>query len=460
MWAGGWRPAGGSMPDLQNTPPGVSIITLGCKVNQQESEALLGGLTGLGFVQAPSHAPARLCVINTCTVTAKAAMQSRQAIRRAIRENPDAVIIATGCHAQSDPRELADIKGLDHIVANSDKHRLPGIAAAAVAAGKTPTPVIVHRDIRAISDVCGMGASVPAVASRTRPFIKIQDGCDQFCTYCIVPYTRGPSRSLSEAAVIRAVQGLPADKTAEIVLTGIHLGRYGLDLQPAASLLGLLRRLKDLGTIGRVRLSSIEPHEWTDALIAFAAQSQWVCRHFHLPLQSGDPGILKRMNRPYSPAFFVSLAHKILKAMPDAAIGVDVMAGFPGETEACFLETRRLLEALPIAYLHVFPFSPRPGTPAAGFPGRVKDGDVKTRANDLLRLGKAKKAAFYAKMTGREMTVLLERQRDGATGMLTGLTSNYIRVVAPGGDSLKGRLAACRLTGPSGPNAMRGEFPP
>jgi threonylcarbamoyladenosine tRNA methylthiotransferase MtaB len=428
------------MPDYRT----VHVTTLGCKVNQYESESVLAELQGLGWEIVDESKPADVCIINTCTVTQKASMQSRQAIRRAIRENPGAIIVATGCYAQSEPMELKKIQGLDYIIANSDKHQIAQIVTDTkknirAAAG----PVMLHHDIRL--NQCFHTIGAPVFASRTRPFIKIQDGCDNFCSYCIVPYTRGPSRSLPMDAVIDEILNLPSDKTHEIVLTGIHLGRYGLDFSPPSSLLLLLKQIQGTNRVGRIRLSSIESVEFTDELLEFAATSGQICPHFHIPLQSGDPDILKKMNRPYHPESFSDLTRKIHTAIGDVSIGVDVMVGFPGETDAAFHNTFQLIEKLPITYVHAFPFSPRPGTPASSLPGQVDHDVIKERRNKLIALGVKKKNAFYHQVIGKTLEVMVENKRDNATGLLTGVSGNYVRVLIDGGDQLKNRLVPCRI---------------
>lgn len=428
------------MPDYRT----VHVTTLGCKVNQYESESLRAELQGLEWEMADESKPADLCIVNTCTVTQKASMQSRQAIRRAIRENPGAIIVATGCYAQSEPVELEKIQGIDYIIANSDKHLIARIVTDAKKNTRTTDgPVMLHHDIRL--ERCLHNTPAPIFGNRTRPFIKIQDGCDNFCTYCIVPYTRGPSRSLPMDAVIDEILNLPPDKTHEIVLTGIHLGRYGLDFSPPGSLLALLKQMQETNRIGRIRLSSIESVEFTDELLQFAATSGQICHHFHIPLQSGDPDILRKMNRPYQPESFAELVRKIHTAISDVSIGVDVMVGFPGETDAAFNNTFQLIEKLPITYVHAFPFSPRPGTPASRFPGQVDNATIKKRRNRLLTLGMKKKTAFYHQIIGKTLVVMVENKRDNATGLLTGVSGNYVRVLIDGGDQLKNRLVPCHM---------------
>ncbi len=431
----------------------VNVITLGCKVNQFESEAIAMALETVRL--ASTDATAGICLINTCTVTQKASMQSRQAIRKTIREHPDDIIVATGCYAQSEPEALKKIAGLDYIISNADKHRIIEILAAARPLQKNPTPVMLHHDIRREKYL--HPTLMPVMENRTRPFIKIQDGCDHFCTYCIVPYTRGPSRSTPPAEVLKMIRSLPLQKRQEIVLTGIHLGKYGLDLTPETSLKNLLQQIHHAAVVNRVRLSSVEPLELTDDLLDFADASGLICPHFHIPLQSGDDGILKAMHRPYDTKYVETLVQKIHTRFPDAAIGVDILAGFPGETETAFTNTFRLLAGLPITYLHVFPFSPRPGTPAFHFPHPVAADTVKKRRNTLLNLSRQKKTAFYTKMTGRILDVLIENRRDLNTGKLSGVSANYVRVLADGDDRLKNTLVPCRITGILRQDAVSGE---
>jgi threonylcarbamoyladenosine tRNA methylthiotransferase MtaB len=418
------------------------IITLGCKVNQAESEAIAGRLSGPDWQPADSPEEADLCLINTCTVTRKAAMQSRQAVRQAIHASPRACVAVTGCYAETDPQALLSIKGLDCIVHQAGKSSLPEIIrACGIAKCHRPT----------ILSTAGEASRPPAVWSsgaptgRTRPFLKIQDGCDSFCTYCIVPYARGRSRSASLQAVLAGLEHLAAQGFHEVVLTGIHIGFYGRDLDPHSSLLELLQRIAALKAPMRVRLSSIEPIELTDAILALAAGSDRFCRHWHIPLQSGDSDILKRMGRPYSPEVFSTLVRKIRRLMPDAAIGADVLAGFPGETEAAFENTFQLIQALPLSYLHVFPFSARPGTAAYAFPDHVPAEKIKQRCTRLRQLGSRKRLAFHRSFVGQHVRVLTESRRNPKTGLLKGVSSNYLPVLFEGADELMNRMVAIRI---------------
>lgn len=437
------------MDRKKTDPPRLSVVTLGCRVNQYESESLLSQLKACGWTG--NTGPVDVCIINTCAVTRKAAFQSRQAIRRAIRRHPESVIIATGCYAQSEPHTLQGIEGLDYIIGNGSKASIPQILSES--SGK---PVCRPRSIMAgfgeLKIPGGTGYTVSG--SRSRPLIKVQDGCDAFCTYCIVPHTRGPSRSLAPDQVIAEINSLAGQGAVEVVLSGIHLGKYGHDLNPSTSLFHLLQQIHRQSRIPRIRLSSIEPGELTPDLIDLIAASGRICRHLHIPLQSGDARILKKMNRPYSPAQFSRLVRRIRRLLPDAAIGADVMVGFPGESDAAFGNTYALIHDLPVTYLHVFPFSPRPDTPASRYPDPVPARVIRERKRLLARLGAEKKAGFYKSMTGKKIEVVIENRRDPDTGLLKSVSSNYLQVLVDGHDRLKNRLITCRTEHITGSGAL------
>ena len=410
-----------------------SIKTLGCKVNQFESETLEQTLIDLGCRSTNMEQGADICIVNTCTVTQKASMQSRQAIRQAIRSNPGARIVVTGCYAQTEPEAIQRIAGVHDIVGHADKFQIPDILS------RTDSHRLnTEGTDRRLSSSIFHPLSFP---SRTRPFLKIQDGCNAFCTYCIVPHARGRSRSMPMETVLQSMRRLTADGVHEVVLTGIHLGHYGLDLVPNTSLTELLTAIETQESMERIRISSIEPAEISDALIDRIAGSSVFCKHFHIPLQSGDNTVLQRMNRPYTRELFHQLVCQIHDRMPDAAIGADVLVGFPGESEAAFAQTVSLIESLPITYLHVFPFSPRKGTPAYGFADQIPHDIVKTRCDMLRTLGRAKRKSFYQRHIGKAVDILIEGTRDKATGHLKGLTSNYIPVLVEGQDSLRNTIA-------------------
>jgi len=414
----------------------VSFATLGCKTNQFESAAMRESLERAGYRVVPFAAGAELVVVNTCTVTAATDSQSRNLVRRARRLNPSCRVVVTGCYAQVDPQALADLPGVSLVIGNEEKHSLPEFLATSDAQLR-----VAVADIRTETS-----AHIPVLSSfteRSRAFVQIQNGCDACCSYCIIPHARGPSRSASPDQVLYQLRQLAAREVAEIVLTGIHVGAYGLDLQPRSGLLELLRRIEGETPVGRLRLGSIEPTEIDDALLTHLATSQIICPHLHIPLQAGDDAVLSRMRRPYGREEFRALIERVATLMPEAAIGLDVIAGFPGETEAEFANTMRLLKELPVSHLHVFPYSKRPGTAAAAMSGHLP-GDVKKgRAEGLRRLGAAKLAEFAARFVGRELEVVAEG--GGKSGRLKGLTRNYLEVRFEGGLELVGRCARVRV---------------
>ena len=431
-----------------------TITTLGCKVNQYESEQVAKGLVAAGFNYLDATLPvednpADLCIINTCTVTRKASMQSRQAVRQAVRNHPGAVVIVTGCYAQTEPEAIRKIEGVHHIIPQGEKDCIPALAASLL----NSTPATGGNGLSHDLESTPFSLNAPRVAgtNKTRPFLKIQDGCNAFCAYCIVPYARGSSRSMPVKDVLEQLNIYKKGGYREVVLTGIHLGRYGRDLLPPATLLDLLQQARNQQSIDRLRLSSIEPLELTQAIIPLAAEPAGaeveICRHFHIPLQSGDNAILQKMNRPYRRETFQDLVSDIKKAVPDAGIGCDVLIGFPGETDEAFANTRQLIEELPLTYLHVFPFSPREGTPASRFPGQVSQQVIKERCRQIRELGQSKRTAFLTGQAGCSATVLVENRRDRRTGRLKGITSNYITVLLEGNDALMNTFKEVRLMG-------------
>jgi len=413
-------------------PQTFSITTLGCKVNQSESDAIARQLQEAGLTPAGKGHTADLCIVNTCTVTGKASMQSRQSVRQAVRGNPGGRVIVTGCYAQTAPEKIAGISGVDAVIGQHRKHCVADLALGRTCERSTES----HRALEAL----------PAVQSgRGRPFLKIQDGCESFCTYCIVPYTRGPSRSVPPQAVLDSLRQIHANGYAEAVLTGIHLGLYGRDLTPDTDLAALLERIGRESAIHRVRLSSIEPGELSGEILRQAAgsgRSGRICPHFHIPLQSGDPEILRRMGRPYTPSFFTDLVAEIRSALPDAAIGSDVLVGFPGESEAAFQNTLETVAGAPLTYLHVFPFSPRKGTPAYRFSNRVAASEIKDRCRRLREIGVQKKFEFYRRFIAKPLEVVLETKV--GDDLWLGTSENYIPVQVQAKDGAPGRAVMVR----------------
>jgi len=413
------------------------IVTLGCKVNQYESAYLKEALLRGGWEQASKGEAADASVVNTCIVTQRASYQSRQAIRKAVRENPSGISVAVGCYAQAFSDELSGIEGLDLILGNTTKGRLPEILASLE---KQSLPRLVLEDFSEAMPFEFL--PVKGAAGRTRAFLKIQEGCESFCSYCIVPFARGPLRSLDPDKVLLMLKELCEAGYKEVVLTGIHLGKYGVDLGDGTNLMHLLVGIGKERLPLRIRLSSLEPNEIHQELIELVASEDWLCRHFHIPLQSGDNGILRAMNRHYSSAGFARLVEQIHTKTPLAAIGVDVMAGFPGEDQQAYLNTYDVIRDLPISYLHVFPYSPRKGTAASRLRGQVPQKEVKERAAALRALGQEKRKAFYRSCLGRTFVVLAEGWECEMRRTIKGLSDNYLKIIFPSPELIKNEVVA------------------
>lgn len=405
--------------------PYFRIITFGCKVNQCDSAGLAQGLTAQGWQAAPLGVAPDLILINTCTVTGRSDQQARQAIRRLAREYPEAPLWVTGCYAQRAPAEVAVLPGVQAVLGNREKAGLAELWA------ETPGTASPRLCVGAYSSgEHFQPCPVQPLVGHTRIWLKVQDGCSHHCSYCIVPQVRGPGRSLEPPAVDAALKEAAALGYQEVVLTGVDLGQYGHDLSPAGSLTSLVRRLKDQVRPFRVRFSSLEPQGITPVLLEECATWQEFCPHFHLPLQSGAAPVLAAMGRPYRPLDFKDLVREIKRYFPDAALGLDILAGFPTERADDFEATLSLVESLPVAYLHVFPFSPRPGTAAAQLP-RLAVKEIQARARIMRQLGQLKKLEFQQSQLGKMREVLVEGPALQG-GWLKGLSDNYLRVIFPG----------------------------
>ena len=404
----------------------VAFSTIGCKLNQFETMGIRGFFEERGYQIVPFPSPADIYVVNTCTVTGKSDYRSRQAIRKALRTNPASFVVVTGCYAQLNPQEIARIKGVDLILGNDEKFFF---SKYFIEPKKLSSPAILTSDLA--SKTSFTTYSLKAFPGYTRAFVKIQDGCNASCSYCAVRGARGINRSENPEIIISQISQLVAAGHKEVVLTGIHLGTYGLDLGREISLAGLLKRLRDISDLRKVRLSSVEPREFTPELIEEIADNPKVCRHLHIPLQSGDPDILRRMNRDYDPSYYYDLVTRLKSLMPDLAIGADVIVGFPGEEEQHFRNAYQFIQELPITYLHVFSYSKRKGTPAASFPQQVPTEIKRERSLELRRLGRQKNLAFKKGFLGKTVEVLVENTRDKETGLLKGITDNYIKVLLP-----------------------------
>jgi threonylcarbamoyladenosine tRNA methylthiotransferase MtaB len=397
-------------------------------------------LVHAGWFQAADGEKADAVIINTCIVTQKAAHQSRQEVRKAVRENPCGLIAAVGCYAQVYSDELLDIQGVRLIADNGSKGKISKMLLS-MENSEQRLVVLNGFDSEMTFDFCPIGR----YHGRSRAYLKIQDGCESFCSYCIVAFARGPYRSLASEKVLSMIENLSRKGHREIVLTGIHLGKYGVDLNGNMNLNKLLLDIGKEGFPARIRLSSIEPNEIDQELIEMLASSKWLCPHFHIPLQSGDDRTLRRMNRHYTPKEFAQLIKNIHASIPYAAIGIDIMSGFPGEDPAAHQNTCSLIRNLPISYLHVFPFSPRKGTAAFNSVGRNDPRIIKKRAAELRAIGKDKKAAFYESCLGKEFPVLAEGWSSENEGMMKGTSDNYLPVLFSSSKDLKGRIVPARI---------------
>lgn len=413
----------------------AAYFTLGCKLNFSETSTVARMLEEHGVCTVTEGERADICLINTCTVTETANSKCRQQIRKMVRENPQAVVIVTGCYAQLSPKEVAGIEGVDLIVGSNEKGEILQFLADRLQwncslqeGGDVETHVTERvKDIRSFVPSCSRG-------ERTRYWLKVQDGCDYFCTYCAIPFARGNSRNPTIASLVAQARQAAAEGGHEIVLTGVNIGDFGKSTNE--NFLDLVKALDEVEGIKRYRISSLEPDLLSDELIEYCAHSRAFMPHFHVPLQSGSDTVLRLMHRHYDTQLFREKILHIKSAMPDAFIGVDVMVGCRGETAECFDETYRFLDSLPVTQLHVFPYSERPGTAALKIPLKVSDKEKKERSKLLLELSDRKTEQFYAIYNNKVREVLFESSSDGR--VVHGFTDNYIRVglrVAEGEDA-------------------------
>ena len=406
----------------------AAYFTLGCKLNFSETSTFGKMLQELGVRTAEKGERADICLINTCSVTEVADHKCRQAIHRLVRQHPGAFVVVTGCYAQLKPEEVVKIEGVDLVLGSNEKASLVEYLSNAWSGGighKGGYFTQKTKDITSFAPSCSRG-------NRTRFFLKVQDGCDYFCTYCTIPYARGFSRNPTIASLVRQAEQAVADGGREIVLTGVNIGDFGKTT--GEKFTDLVRALDEVDGISRYRISSLEPDLLSDDLIDYCAHSRAFMPHFHIPLQSGSNEVLKLMHRHYDRELFADKIARIKEAMPDAFIGVDVMVGCRGETQECFEQTFELLQSLPVTQLHVFPYSERPGTAALKIPFVVDEKEKKLRSKRLLELSERKTLDFYASYIGSEAEVLFEKAPRGRS--MHGFTRNYIRVELPVSDSL------------------------
>jgi threonylcarbamoyladenosine tRNA methylthiotransferase MtaB len=404
----------------------AAYYTLGCKLNFSETSTFGKMLQELGVHTAQKNEHADLVIVNTCSVTEVADRKCRQAIHRLVRQHPGAFVVVTGCYAQLEADEVAQIEGVSLVLGSNEKATLVQFLseqwASSAQSGQEAVPTFTSKtkDIKTFAPSCSRG-------NRTRYFLKVQDGCDYFCTYCTIPYARGFSRSPSIASLVEQAETAAAEGGKEIVLTGVNIGDFGKTT--GEKFIDLVRALDSVEPIRRYRISSLEPDLLSDELIAFCAQSRAFMPHFHIPLQSGSDTVLKLMHRHYDRQLFAGKIMRIKQLMPEAFIGVDVMVGCRGETPACFEETCSFLESLPVTQLHVFPYSERPGTAALKIPYVVPEKEKKLRSKRLLEMSDDKIRSFYAAHIRQEAEVLFEKATRGRA--MHGFTRNYIRVELP-----------------------------
>lgn len=447
----------------------VAFYTLGCKVNQYDTEAVSELFSQRGFEIVDFSELADVYIINTCTVTNMGDRKSRQIVRRASRQNPDAVIVVMGCYAQVSPEEVAEIEGVDLVIGTSERRRIVDLVEEFIS---TRQRLSFVKDVFTSTEFEDL--PVTQFSGRTRATIKIQEGCNEFCTYCKIPYARGRSRSRSPESVIAEARRLEEAGFQEMVLTGIHLGAYGRDLEPKIELADLLECLCRETSIPRLRISSIDPHEITERFIEILVDNPNICRHLHVPLQGGHDEILKSMRRRYTLREYRAVIERVRAVLPEIAITTDIIVGFPGETEEQFVHSLEFVEEMEFSRLHVFRYSKRAGTPAAKLPNQVPAAVKQERSRRMMELGARLSLEFHRRFLGRTMQVLLEQTVDpevvkgadlrtgldqtGPKTLWEGLTDNYIRVVTAGDGDLSGRLILLSLTGASS-ELMIGQMP-
>lgn len=418
--------------------PTVAITTLGCKLNQFESEAVLEQFRAAGYAASEDATRADVCVVNTCAVTAAAERKARHLLRSQRRKNPNALVLAVGCMAERAAAELAAIDGVHGVLGNREKEHIldflrPATRKPAIFVGETADAARFEET-----------SAVRGLTGRTRGFLKVQDGCSQHCTYCIIPQLRGRGRSLPIASAVRQAREIAANGISEIVITGVALGTYGADLGLDDGLSQLAAALEHVPERTRIRFGSVEPWAVTERLLRTIADSSVICPHLHLPLQSGEDGVLRRMNRRYTADQSRRIFDFAAELRDDWGFGSDIIAGFPGETDASFAATRQLLDASPLGYLHVFPFSARPGTAATRLPDTVPEAVRRERAAELRKLDEQLRLRFRTRMLGTRQRVLFERRLTG--GYIAGHAANYLDVFAPAAGEYVGTMRNVLVT--------------
>lgn len=424
---------------MTDTAKRLAVATLGCKVNQYDTDAVVTQFLEAGYTLVDFREPADVYLINTCTVTNLGDRKSRQMIRRAHRSNPGAKVVVMGCLAQTTPEEVAELEGVALVVGTDGRHRILE-ELERLDEGEQRTLVDDIFQVTEFEDLPALGFT-----GRTRAALKIQDGCNQFCTYCRVPFARGRSRSRARESVLQQVEQLVAQGYKEIVLTGIHLGLYGADFDPPLNLAQISREVADFPGLLRLRISSVDPHEITSELIELLESHPVVCRHVHIPLQSGSDSVLERMRRNYTSGDFRLIVEELRRRIPEIAITTDIMVGFPGETEEDFQRTLELTREVAFSKIHVFQYSPRAGTRAARFPDQIPAELKESRSQRLIELGDTLSAQFHSSFVGKTVEVLVEQM---VGERVWGHTDNYLKVVfsVPSGVDLVGQIVPVKIT--------------
>lgn len=417
----------------------AAFYTLGCKVNQYETEAVIDIFLDNGYQIVDFSEAADVYIVNSCTVTNEAARKTRQIARRAKRRSPDSLVAIVGCYTQAFPDEVSQIEEIDFVMGSNNKAEILNKAEEMLAGKEVKTELKEYKELRDYEEL-----NLKRLSNTTRANVKIEDGCNQFCSYCIIPYARGPVRSRRKDDVVAEIKKLSQQGVKEIILTGTHLGAYGSEKGNPKALTELMQSLTEIESLKRVRLSSIEGTEIEQGMMDLIAEKDIFCPHLHLPLQSGSDQILNAMQRPYTVAEFKETVSELRERIPDLALTTDVIVGFPGETEETFAKTIEVVKEIAFAKVHVFPYSAREGTPAAEM--EQLNGNIVTEYSKKLRLvNEALMLDYQKKFLGEKREVLIEEVRDHRTDLLTGYTDNYLKVLVDGPDSLKNELVEVKL---------------
>ncbi len=406
----------------------VAFQTLGCKVNQYETEAMQKLFGAAGYEISAEIETADVVIVNTCTVTSLSSQKSRQMIRRAARANENAILVVVGCYAQNQPEEISKIEGVDIIIGTAERTKIVELVAQVLK--NRSEKILTVGNVESISEF----EELPHAPHRTRAFLKIEDGCNNFCSYCIIPFVRGRVRSRSLESIRAECLQLKNSGYKEIVLTGIHIGAYGKDFKDGTNLVDAVKTVLEAANPARLRLGSLESTEMTDELINLMKNDSRICNHVHLPLQSGSDEILKLMHRPYTTKNFAELTARLVAEIPNISIGTDLIVGFPNETEENFAETVEFIKSQPFSKIHVFPFSLREGTVAAGMKNQIDGQTKKIRAGRALEISAEKEKQFAEKLIGQTVEIIAETEENG---LIDGLTKNYVRVYVPANENIK-----------------------